>query len=242
VFPRRIANVKSEEDVREINLLYLEASGGENRTGHFVAITNLLRLVRKQLRCQKSATQLCKRCLSCFRLKSTLERHTIACNLNRISTVETVDPEKNRLRFRNYGNLMPVPFYIVADFEALLKPCNRKLGQNTKALTHQTPSGFGFIVRSTIPEYDDHSVVVYRGPDAATVFLQRIEQEIRKIMRLVRCPKPLQMTEEDKKNFQNATMCECCHVNFDNSMVKCRDHCNQRSRNSNKYRPGLKPP
>jgi hypothetical protein len=121
--------------------------------------------------------------------------------------------------------MMPVPFFIIGDFEALLLPKKRRLTKSTRQVQEHKPCGFSYLVRSTIPEYDTNEIVIYRGPNAARVFCDKIQLEVAKIMELVRNPCELSMTDDDRKLFENARVCYACQKSFSDSSPKVADHC-----------------
>jgi hypothetical protein len=116
----------------------------------------------------------------------------------------------NILMFQGCRRMMPAPFFIVGDFEAILKPKNVKLTKSTTEVQEHVPCGFSYLVRSSLPEFDNNNPVIYRGPDAAKVFCEKIEEEVAKIMKLVSNQRPMVMTDSDKKAFDDAQRCYAC--------------------------------
>lgn len=69
---------------------------------------------------------------------------------------------------------MPVPYVIYADFEALITKEEQVSGNTQKLGLHEICS-FGYIVVRADGKANEP--VIYRGPDAATKFLEVLREE-----------------------------------------------------------------
>ncbi len=117
---------------------------------------------------------------------------------------------------------MPVPYVIYADFESIIKPHTENAGDKSEIKTKHEACGFGY----QIVRYDGQiqKPVIYRGENAAEKFLKSLKRAQYLINQVFSKPKPLQMTEQNEKDFQSATKCWVCEgTQFDNGKV--RDHC-----------------
>ena len=141
--------------------------------------------------------------------------------------------------------MIKVPFVIYADFETINKKkyqCDycSKLFHNeifkcncsdnndkinkTKKYQELIPCGFSFYVHSVIPEIN-FPVELYRGPDAAKVFCEKIQECTREIYKIIKTwNKKIEMTEKGKEEFNLATECYICKKEMNND-DKVRDHC-----------------
>jgi len=67
--------------------------------------------------------------------------------------------------------------------------------------------------------------------DAAQIFLEKLEEDLRDIWRIKKYKNPADMifAEEDKRNYDKATKCHICgkdgFVEGDEKKMKVRDHC-----------------
>ena len=149
--------------------------------------------------------------------------------------------------------MIKVPFVIYADFETINKKkyqcnycselfdnptkiedhnCNKKNndGKNlsiikTKKYQELIPCGFSFYVHSIVPEIK-FPVELNRGPDAAKVFCEKIQEYIKDIYYLInKTNKKIEMTEDQIKKFNSATECYICKKEFTCNDKVVRDHC-----------------
>ena len=68
-------------------------------------------------------------------------------------------------------------------------------------------------------------VELYRGPDAAKVFCEKIQECIREIYKIInKINKKIEMTEKEKEEFNSATECYICRKEMNND-DKVRYHC-----------------
>lgn len=116
IFPLRLSNASPADGTRVVDLLLLEKAD----TSHYVAITNLQRLVSSQIRTANNTRHICRRCLCSFFKRKSLRKHQLACMQHKMTAIQLPSEEEKILKFKNFVKKMPVPFYIVADFECLL--------------------------------------------------------------------------------------------------------------------------
>ena len=67
--------------------------------------------------------------------------------------------------------------------------------------------------------------VLYRGPNAAEVFIQYLQEEETNILEILEEEVPMHMTNKDKLDFNNATVCHICEQMFSPGDEPVRDHC-----------------
>ena len=79
----------------------------------------------------------------------------------------------------------------------------------TKVYQRHIPSGFGYMVVSTDPQYTKPPVI-YGGDDVVDTFLQRLDDEQREISNILSVEKLMVMTAEDVHRHQQATECFIC--------------------------------
>ena len=119
--------------------------------------------------------------------------------------------------------MQKVPFTIYTDFETV-----NALVENTEDVftydenfdpidsgmeirTNHRESGFTFY---TVSDYFETNMVTYFGQNAGEVFLQKIFEEKKRIMKIMEDIKPKNLTQNEKKSFNQATMCHICEEPF----------------------------
>ena len=247
IYPLRISN-KITNDLT-INLLLInddriqyDEKNSEETNYHYVWIKDLSKLLSNQISKNKCKKYICIRCFNCFRLESAYKKHEKICkNIDFIKTVVT-KPE-TFIEFKNYKNMIKVPFVIYADFETINKKkyqynycseifdneifkCNCKRNNEinkTRKYHELVPCGFSFYVHSIVSEIK-FPIELYRGPDAAKVFCKKIQEYIKDIYYLIKkTNKKIEMTEKEQEEFNSATECYICKKELNNVIV--RDHC-----------------
>ena len=118
---------------------------------------------------------------------------------------------------------MPVPYVIYADFESIIKPKTEKAGDKSEINSEHEACGFGY----QVVRYDGQTEkpVIYRGKDVVEVFLNQLVCEVSNINNIFAHPKPLIMTEQNIKDYENATKCWICEQEITKNNPKVRDHC-----------------
>jgi hypothetical protein len=218
---------------RQHNIDLILIRKGED--SHYAWIKDISRLVRHYNK-HHGVHHMCRRCLHVFSEREYLDNHVEYCRgLNEACQVPIF--KEGSIEFKNYKNIMMVPFIIVFDFECFNVPEHKPLGQSrfTNVMFNQVPNSFCYI----IVRYDGWTSepYIYRGSDAASEFVKRMiieqnnikydyfaengEKRIKYEHRIVK--------EERKKYkvvFEQQTNCYVCSIEFDNKdHMKCFDHC-----------------
>ena len=137
--------------------------------------------------------------------------------------------------FNNYKKMLPAPFVIYADFEALTEKIDGCQPSSDSSYTssyqsHQACS-FAYKVVCSYSKKYSKSLVHYRGRDAARLFIQKMFYEVEDAQRVIRDEfnKPLVMADRDKESFSKSDKCYICKRSFlageDGKVDKVRDHC-----------------
>ena len=178
----------------------------------------------------------CLRCLHCCSSARVLENHKQDCLL--INGTQAIKmPEKgSKIYFQNHKKMLhvPVPFAIYADFEAItekIDSCQPSDGQSyTRTYQSHRACGYGY---KLVCRYDNRyskPVEIYRGDDCIEKFILKMLSEVEDCQRIVRYrfQKPLFMTSQNERDFQNSTVCHICARKFNEQKPlkqKVRDHC-----------------
>ena len=224
IYPLRMA----ERDCKNTIDLFLYEEDG---VSHYSLIKNFHRLIKSQLTKSKDGKIfICKRCFTHFTKEELLEKHIKYCFNNQ--TVAVKMPELNTyLHFKNYYKQLPIPFVVYADFECFTKPMNScspnpKESYNYNYQKHE-PSGFCFYVKSIVPGIHIKPIIYTKNSedeDIAKIFVEKIAEVTKSIYNDFYCrPKPLRLTSEEQKLFQQAKTCHICSFKLKNDKV--RDHC-----------------
>lgn len=101
--------------------------------------------------------------------------------------------EGSLVEFKNHNRSIRVPFIIYADFESLIKPISGAEPKDNKSFTRKyqkhKPCGFCYQIASFDEELYYQESVIYRSnsgdeefsQDVAQIFVERLEENIRKI-------------------------------------------------------------
>ncbi|XP_074037614.1 uncharacterized protein [Leptinotarsa decemlineata] len=221
---------------RHVNLLNIT---DESSNSHYCWIKDLSRLVSSQISSHGHRMYFCDGCLMYFSDERKLLRHQLNdCNFI-CTTIPTTQikidkcgraiPE-NILKFENFERQLKVPFVVYADFESILKPIHTNEPDPIRSFTNKSfihePYSFSYRIRCS---FDDSAskFVLYRGEDAAKVFVARLESDLRAIyytyLNRIVPMKPLTASEENE--FLTADSCGICEKPFELGDVKVRDHC-----------------
>jgi hypothetical protein len=183
---------------------------------HYVAVSNLNRLLNKNAKHPKFY------CQKCF-LQYKTQQNADDCRMceGTPAVLYSFPEEKQYLEFKNFLKKMMLPFIVVADGENFIQATDDPFGKR-KAV--HVESCFGFYVISADPgnnfywQSDDND----KRP--------RIKQFFDKLYEVVRIyhdyidnPQPMVITEEQEAEFQEATHCWICEKELGNDRV--RDHC-----------------
>ena len=240
-----IKNEKLSEALRS-----LRAKPGQSQdkiNNHYVWIKDLSKLLSKQISNYNGKRFICIRCFKYFTFESTFKKHEEICK--NIDFIKTLVPKPETfIEFKNYKKMIKVPFVIYADFETINKKkyqcnycselfdnptkienhnCNKKNNEIIKTKKYQEliPCGFSFYVHGIMDPEIKFPVELYRGPDAAKVFCEKIQECTREIYKIIKTwNKKIEMTEDQIKKFNSATECYICKKEMNND-DKVRDHC-----------------
>ena len=237
-YPIRISEANFPD---HIELLWItQEDEKEKEKSHYVLIKNFNQFMSSYTK-HHGRKYFCLRCLHCCSSERTLENHKQDCLL--INGTQAIKmPEKgSKIYFQNHKKMLPVPFAIYADFEAItekIDSCQPSDGQSYTS-TYQSHRACGYRYK-LVCRYDNtfsKPVEIYRGEDCIEKFILKMLSEVEDCQRIVRdrFQKPLFMTSQNERDFQNSTVCHICERSFKakdllihddgDIMNKVRDHC-----------------
>lgn len=220
-----------------VNLLLITDAQGNS---HYCWISDLSRLVSKQITARNGCKHFCDGCLHYFRTQEHLALH-LRFDCNHIYTkLPSTDLITNRLgknvpqnilKFDNHHKQLKVPFVIYADFETILKPLDVVQPNPEKTFTVTTcehhPHSFAYFIKCS---YDDalSKFEIYRGENTIDVFMERLERDVQNLYHdhLKHVVPMKNMTAAEIQNYENSISCHICDLPFDGDAdSKVRDHC-----------------
>ena len=197
---------------------------------HYCLINDFSRLMTSSKSKHEHKKYYCRNCLRGYNSEETLSKHWPYCKEHSCVRIE-LPKEGTFMKFTNIERSMRVPFVVYADFESFIKPistCDPDEKQSfTKQYQKHIPSSFCNYIKC----FDD---TVYKGEpvtytamsetdDVAGKFVEKVEKDIIDIYERTKLPKKMVITDEDKKNYNDAKVCHICKENLRNDKV--RDHC-----------------
>ena len=218
LYPLRITRDIKE---RHVNLLLIT----EEDKNHYCLIRNFSALMSQRVNWQKKQ-YFCYNCLHAFTKQSLLDAHMPLCYKQRAQKIVFPDKEKT-VKFKNIKKQLRVPFIIYADFECytekIANPANNPNHTNTTAYQHHKPSGFSYTVVSAKKEYT-RAPIVYRGQNVVDAFFDNLISEEKRILEILKNPKPMHLTQEEEQAFQQAQDCHICDQPLGVDRVRDHDH------------------
>ena len=141
-------------------------------------------------------------------------------------------PTKNTiLNFQNHFKKLPIPFAIYADFECFTMPVNSCQPNPNKSYTQSSqknePSGYCLYLKGL----DGMEVKKTEDEDISKKFMKHVLKLTLMIyQKFYSKPKPLNLTPQEEKDFQSATICHICEQDLyrdkeTGQILKVRDHC-----------------
>ena len=232
-----------------VNLLLVQLGGSsEGETWHYAYISDLdsfLCLYNNADGTRRRFQSVhCHNCLSNFTCAATLRAHEEICFSNKTQLITMPDVTK-KLEFEAHNKKFGHEFVGFADFEAVLKPDDRKsnancenckIGGNVRNCNHAThvqntqePICYALVF------VDRNREVVFQrcqtAPNVMALFFDAVDDAKRLLLpRLQAAKESMIWTEEDDARYTYAQVCHVCEKPFnptDSDFRKVRDHCHK---------------
>ena len=204
-----------------INLLLI-TDGARN---HYVLIKSMSALLYDNYNgLGNGSVHLCPFCFKTYRSMDLLTTHfDNGCKrFGEKTEFPSVEQAKGHVRFKNMFKMLKKPFIIYADFESLLQECEDK-GKYQKHVT----CGYAYKVVSSVEKYNK-DIVLYRpedeNTDVAKHFIKSILKEADNIIHILKDIIPMNFTNDQQKQFNDAKECYLCGCEIKGDDVKVRDH------------------
>lgn len=196
---------------------------------HFALIINRSALLQQGA--SRRRRHYCESCFVSFTSKKSLKFHEKICNVSEFTSefnqhIVMPKGEKSILKFKNVQFTERIDIFFCFDFESVLLPIescqpNPETSYHLKKHLHQACSFtyVGIDVHGQIAV----APVTYTGADAASVLLDRLQEEAEKIFKTQDKPLPI-LNEEEQFKHNSATNCDRCQVLFSADNPKTRHH------------------
>ncbi|XP_072048278.1 uncharacterized protein [Amphiura filiformis] len=138
--------------------------------------------------------------------------------------------------FKNHFRSQNVPFVVYADFESFTKPIHTRQpdpnGSYTQKYQKHDPSGFCYYIKCFDDSLYRQDPVVYtkrsEDEDVAQIFVERLEEDIRRIYRRFKFPQNMVFDQRERAIFAESSNCQICKkplTPLDEENRTVRDHC-----------------
>ena len=222
--------LKSKDAKCHIDLLRID----EDDISHYVYVKDCSRLLNSQKSKFRNKSYFCKYCHNGFGTQELLNKHyEKGCMEVEGQQIEMPTPDE-KLKFKHHFKKLRCPFVIYADFECLTEELKKPEDDEIKTYNYQEHKPCGFMLNLVNAVDNTNQEFLHRGDDAVDVFCKKINEIRDAIKEKMQEKKEIEMTDEDKKDFETATHCFICGDKFKNSYKnekeaekykKVRDHC-----------------
>lgn len=207
-------------------------------SNHFLLITDIHKFLRNIYSNEQNTKSYeknftCLNCLNTFSVPNLFKQHQTICCLNKPRKEEV--SREPILQFKNFKFQHPLEYIAFLDFECILPKnyetcpeCSHLRCKCDRSFTHivsnQEPIAYSFVI------LDQNNKIIHEkthiGENAANHFIDHLlQQQNLWISKLFSYFKELKLNEKEEQHFKNSTFCYLCTKEFDDNLIKCRDHC-----------------
>ena len=222
--------LKNKDAKCHIDLLRID----EDDISHYVYVKDCSRLLNSQKSKFRNKSYFCKYCHTGFGTQELLNKHyEKGCMEVEGQQIEMPTPDE-KLKCKHHFKKLRCPFVIYADFECLTKELQKPEDYEIKTYKYQEHKPCGFMLNLVNAVDNTNQEFLYRGDDAVDVFCQKINEIRDEIKQKMQEKKEIEMTDEDRIDFETATHCFICGDRFYKTYKtekeaekykKVRDHC-----------------
>ena len=227
-------HISKETFKDQMNLLLIT----EDEKKHYIPIKDFNAFMYNQTK-HKNKKHFCMYCLQCFSSERILANHVNNClSINGAQAINMPKQGENILKFNNFHKLLPVPFVIYADFEAITKKVqgceqceemkkDKDRRSYTEAYQTHEDCGYGYKVVCCYDDKYSKYTRVYRGENTVYKFMEKMLEEVEYCKAAIKkhFNKLLVMTEVDEQHFKTMDGCHICCEKYTDKDVRIRDHC-----------------
>jgi DNA polymerase type B, organellar and viral len=209
--------LRTPQSVKNKHIWLLLERDTDTSSGHYSWIKNISRLLSSITVKRKITLHYCAMCLGHFDTESKLKQHYKTCHGGEPEVILPTQ-DNNIVKFKSFMKQVYHSHVIYADFECLLEKNNN----NSKIIEDHVPCSFGYCLK-TANSHDVPKVKLYRGKNAAQMFISEIENEAEKLNNVINNPEPIVMTSEDIIHYSSTNICWMCEFQIKEG-EKVRDH------------------
>lgn len=234
IFPLEYG-IGKKNSSKTMNLLLVQRQIDENKlNNHFLLIKNIHRFLRKTYHDGSYKHNFtCVNCLNGFSSKKILEKHEVNCCLHK-PRMEIMSKDKT-MKFKNYQNQHPLEYIGFLDFECVLPRTGAKCAEcthlrckcdrsYTETIADQYPITYSLVILD-----QDGNIIHSKTHSEVNVADHLIEhlldEEEKWIENLFEGTFQMNLGKKDWISFNQTKKCYLCDIDFNDNIVKCRDHC-----------------
>lgn len=199
---------------------------------HYVSIQSMSRLLSSQVSKREHNAYFCMTCCAGFNNQLKLDEHMIQHQLGRggqeVPNLPLPGSLKSTNKFTKYNSLAKTPYYIVCDFEAILKKYRGIVEEEQATIIDNEHSACSYGIKVVCPlnPLKSRKYEFYVGEDAADKFVSRIIKITTELAKDVKTTniEMLPLTNKEKEEFSHAKHCWVCQKEFNDKDIICRDH------------------
>jgi hypothetical protein len=244
VFPMRVSSKNNKIDESRMHDLLITATNCYTPQGdllfHYSAIINFNSFIRPfKTKCRRKIYT-CKVCFSHYKSTEELNNHIQSFCTSEAPHIYEM-PKKRlyapTLKFTRHETSIDIPFYVAFDTEsAMIDFKNKRELQPDKSGTikifkHDCILICAQVVTMLEKKYVPRGIPlapqIFFGKDAAAKFVGFLNRIAWLVSDVVKREVPLNLTEEEERDFQNATHCAYCKMKFYSDKNKARHHLHQ---------------
>ncbi len=231
-FRHKSTKVKNVKET--INLVLYNTMVNKKVIPHYACIDNISIFLRSKYENKKtskssysySKNRNCQHCLKQFRLQKNLLEHENQCLQQATAEPKIIPPKKNETKFENFKNQFFVPYFIVADFEAVTDTSTtQRVGIKEKVIGSQRAICAAFAVINSVGKVVKHWVNT--SDNCVKLFLKTLLDIYEELMQEANFYKTYKLTIAEKKHFEESNTCHICKKKFEtgpNADEKVVDH------------------
>jgi hypothetical protein len=218
-----------------MNLLLIQRKTNlEEISNHFLLVQNIHKFLRKTYHDGSyKHTYTCVNCLNGFSTMKILENHEQTCCLHKPRT-EIVSKEQT-MKFKNFQNQHPLEYIAFLDFECVLPRTAKKCPECTHLRckcdrSYTEPVADQYPITYSLVILDQNGIIVHQKTHSEVnvadhLINHLLEEEKQWIYNLFSDYFEMSLNKKEWTKFNSSSNCYLCDTRFDDSIVKCRDHC-----------------
>jgi len=226
---------------KHVNLLLVHSQ----KSAHFVLIKNVDKFLRKayntvdensgkKSRITYQNIFYCLHCLNSFYTSQNRDEHMTICCLNKPRKEQVPNEREKIIKFKNFENQSKLEYIGFLDFECVLPDLTKKCplcsslkckceSGSTLELHEQKPVTYSLVIIGP-----NEKIIHERTKSCLNAHFDLVkhllEQEELWLKGLLSIEEPMKISKAEEDTFLNTNECYLCGIEFNEDVVKCRDH------------------